>query len=62
MHLQVHHDAGDYIVRQGARGDTFYIIAKGQIKETKLREGTNEEDLIQILGPGSYFGENALVA
>ena len=58
----MHHDAGDYVVRQGARGDTFYIIAKGRIKETRVREGSNDEELIQDLGPGNYFGENALVS
>jgi len=56
----MHHDAGDYVVRQGARGDTFYIIAKGRIKATRLREGSTEEELIQYLGPGNYFGEDAL--
>lgn len=29
---QTHYTEGDYIIRQGATGDTFYIISKGQVK------------------------------
>lgn len=28
---KVHYDNGVYIIRQFARGDTFYIIAKGKV-------------------------------
>lgn len=30
--LQMHYVEGEYIFRQGAAGDTFYIISKGQVK------------------------------
>ena len=30
---------GDYIVRQGTSGDTFYIISEGQVRITKRVEG-----------------------
>uniref|UniRef100_A0A3B4WA12 cGMP-dependent protein kinase 1-like n=1 Tax=Seriola lalandi dorsalis TaxID=1841481 RepID=A0A3B4WA12_SERLL len=30
--LFTHYNEGDYIIRQGATGDTFYIISKGQVK------------------------------
>jgi hypothetical protein len=29
--LQTFYTPGDYIIRQGARGDTFFIISKGQV-------------------------------
>lgn len=29
--FQAHYNNGEYIIRQGARGDTFYIIAKGKV-------------------------------
>jgi cGMP-dependent protein kinase len=29
--LQTFYNPGDYIIRQGARGDTFFIISKGQV-------------------------------
>uniref|UniRef100_A0A3Q4I6Q9 cGMP-dependent protein kinase n=1 Tax=Neolamprologus brichardi TaxID=32507 RepID=A0A3Q4I6Q9_NEOBR len=31
-----HYADGDYIIRQGATGDTFYIISKGQVKCSAL--------------------------
>lgn len=29
--FQTFYNAGDYIIRQGARGDTFFIINKGKV-------------------------------
>lgn len=29
--VQTHYDDGEYIIRQGARGDTFFIISKGKV-------------------------------
>ena len=31
---EVTYKAGEYIVRQGAGGDTFFIIAKGSVQVT----------------------------
>ena len=36
-HIQVHFHNGDYIIRQGAVGDTFYIIVSGQVRTTLLK-------------------------
>uniref|UniRef100_I3K0W5 Protein kinase cGMP-dependent 1 n=1 Tax=Oreochromis niloticus TaxID=8128 RepID=I3K0W5_ORENI len=33
---ETHYADGDYIIRQGATGDTFYIISKGQVKFSAL--------------------------
>lgn len=30
--LQTHYEDGEYIIRQGARGDTFFIISKGKVR------------------------------
>ncbi len=50
---------GDYIVRKGASGDTFYVIQEGKVRVTDITIGsTDYED--QTLGPGEYFGERAL--
>lgn len=55
---------GDYIIRQGARGDTFFIISKGTVKVTRKtpEEGrsTAEEIFIRTLHRGDFFGEKAL--
>jgi len=51
---------GDYIVRQGAAGDTFFIIKKGRVKVTKKEESDKEEKFIRNLHKGDFFGEKAL--
>ncbi|XP_023326889.1 cGMP-dependent protein kinase, isozyme 1 [Eurytemora carolleeae] len=51
---------GDYIVREGTSGDTFYIICDGSVKVTKKGEGGSEEE-IRTLKKGDYFGEQALL-
>ena len=37
--FQTIYQKGDYIVRQGTHGDTFYIISEGQVRVTKRVEG-----------------------
>uniref|UniRef100_A0A4W4ED88 Cyclic nucleotide-binding domain-containing protein n=1 Tax=Electrophorus electricus TaxID=8005 RepID=A0A4W4ED88_ELEEL len=49
---------GEYIIREGEEGNTFFIIAKGEVKST---EGYSEPQEIKILGVGDYFGEKALI-
>ncbi|GAB1861246.1 cGMP-dependent protein kinase [Camponotus japonicus] len=51
---------GDYIIRQGARGDTFFIISRGQVRVTIKQPDTIEEKYIRTLGKGDFFGEKAL--
>ncbi|XP_071748038.1 cGMP-dependent protein kinase, isozyme 2 forms cD4/T1/T3A/T3B isoform X2 [Lepeophtheirus salmonis] len=51
---------GDYIVRQGAGGDTFFIISRGRVKVTKCEPGKTEDKFIRNLHKGEFFGEKAL--
>jgi len=51
---------GDYIIRQGGVGDTFFIISQGRVKVTKKEEGAAEEKFIRNLHKGDFFGEKAL--
>jgi len=51
---------GDYIIRQGAVGDTFFIISQGRVKVTKKESGSSEEKFIRNLHKGDFFGEKAL--
>ena len=39
MYFQTIYQKGEYIVRQGTHGDTFYIISEGQVRITKRVEG-----------------------
>ncbi|XP_050302917.1 cGMP-dependent protein kinase, isozyme 2 forms cD4/T1/T3A/T3B isoform X2 [Anthonomus grandis grandis] len=50
---------GDYIIRQGNRGDTFFIISKGHVNVT-IKKDSHEEKYIRTLGKGDFFGEKAL--
>ncbi|BES94646.1 cgmp-dependent protein kinase [Nesidiocoris tenuis] len=52
---------GHYIVRQGATGDTFYIISQGEVKVTQKVTVSGGEEELRTLGRGDYFGEQALL-
>ncbi|XP_039298364.1 cGMP-dependent protein kinase, isozyme 2 forms cD4/T1/T3A/T3B isoform X4 [Nilaparvata lugens] len=54
------YNEGDYIIRQGARGDTFFIISKGKVKVTMKQPNSNDEKFIRQLRKGDFFGEKAL--
>uniref|UniRef100_A0A0A1XB54 cGMP-dependent protein kinase n=1 Tax=Zeugodacus cucurbitae TaxID=28588 RepID=A0A0A1XB54_ZEUCU len=53
--------AGTYIIRQGASGDTFFLISQGSVKVTQKLTPTSEEKEIRTLERGDYFGEQALI-
>ena len=50
--------AGEYIIREGTSGDTFYILAEGDVQVTKRSEG--KEEIIRDLTKGDYFGEQVI--
>jgi CRP-like cAMP-binding protein len=50
----------EYIFKTGEVGDAFYVIQEGKVKATNIEVGGQPfED--QVLGPGDFFGERALV-
>lgn len=51
--------AGARIIRQGEKGDKFFIISGGNVRITKDTEYGGEEELV-VLDKGQYFGEKAL--
>ncbi|KAH0561479.1 cGMP-dependent protein kinase, isozyme 1-like [Cotesia glomerata] len=51
--------AGAKIVKQGEKGDKFFIISGGNVRITQDTEYGGEEELV-VLGKGQYFGEKAL--
>ncbi|KAJ8285324.1 hypothetical protein GJAV_G00025550 [Gymnothorax javanicus] len=57
-----YYDKGDYVIREGEEGSTFYIIAKGKIRVTQSTEGHEEPQNIKTLQKGDYFGEKALIS
>jgi len=58
---QEFYPAGAHIIRQGASGDTFFIISSGSVKVTQRIPGRREEEEIRTLERGDYFGEQALL-
>ncbi|KAL2083332.1 hypothetical protein ACEWY4_021105 [Coilia grayii] len=57
---ETHYEDGEYIIRQGARGDTFFIISKGKVTVTREDCPGGEPVLLRSLGRGDWFGEKAL--
>eukprot|EP00062_Callorhinchus_milii_P001560 gi/632936804/ref/XP_007896165.1/ PREDICTED: cGMP-dependent protein kinase 2-like [Callorhinchus milii] len=57
-----YYDEGEYIIRQGEEGNTFFIIAKGKVRVTQMTEGIEDPQEIKTLGVGDYFGEKALIS
>ncbi|KAG1936481.1 cGMP-dependent protein kinase [Pimephales promelas] len=57
---ETHYGNGDYIIRQGARGDTFFIISKGKVTMTREESPGQEPVYLRSMGKGDSFGEKAL--
>jgi cGMP-dependent protein kinase len=57
---ECHYNKGEYIIRQYAKGNTFYIISKGHVKVTKSNSKWESPTLIKTLTRGEFFGEDAL--
>ncbi len=50
---------GESLMRQGDRGDAFYIVREGQVDVMARQNGRSRR--LSVLGPGEYFGEIALL-
>ncbi|MGH0180783.1 UNVERIFIED_CONTAM: hypothetical protein FKN15_019051 [Acipenser sinensis] len=57
---ETHYDEGDYIIRQGASGDTFFIISKGKVSVTQQKVANEDPVFLCTLSRGDWFGEQAL--
>ncbi|KAK7934163.1 hypothetical protein WMY93_005059 [Mugilogobius chulae] len=55
-----HFAEGEYILRQGTKGEAFYIITAGQVKVTETKESDKEEVVVSMLSEKQWFGEKAL--
>ncbi len=51
--------AGDYVIKEGDKGEAFYLIKTGSV--TVLQEKDGEEHELRKLGVDEYFGEIALL-
>ncbi|XP_070820382.1 cGMP-dependent protein kinase 2 [Chaetodon trifascialis] len=57
-----YYDKGEYVIREGEEGSTFYIIAQGKVKVTQSTEAHKVPQIINTLQRGDYFGEKALIS
>jgi CRP-like cAMP-binding protein len=56
--------AGEAIIREKEAGDAMYFVARGEVRVSKMSaaDGAPKEIRIARLGPGSLFGEMALLS
>ena len=52
---------GDYIIKQGDRGDVFYILDDGKAHAEKVFEGSKKAEKVKDYESGGFFGELALL-
>ena len=52
---------GDYIIKQGDRGDVFYILDEGSAHAEKVFEEGKPAQSVKDYKSGDYFGELALL-
>ena len=52
---------GEYIIKQGEKGDIFYILDEGQAHAEKVLEEGKKAENVKSYESGGYFGELALL-
>ncbi len=59
---RVDYKAGHVVIRQGSKGDHFYIIKSGRCRVTRETPGNSNNIALAELGVGDTFGEEALIS
>ncbi len=57
--IEKKYSAGDIIFHEGDIGKAVYVILEGSVKI--IKESNLENKTLSVLGPGSHFGELALI-
>lgn len=52
---------GEWIIREGEKGEDLYLIERGAAEITKTEAEYGESQILGTLSPGSWFGEMALL-
>ena len=56
-----HYEPGDYIIKQGEPPSSFYVIEHGEVEIVRTSPEKPAGEAIATLGPGNFFGEQALI-
>ena len=56
-----HYKPGDVIIRQGDPPTDFYVIEQGEVEVARTTPAHPDGEVVTVLGPGSFFGEKALL-
>lgn len=58
---KAHYQPGDDIFHEGAPATHFYVIDRGEVEILRRDERRETNQLLDVLGPGEFFGEVALL-
>ena len=56
-----HYQPGDFIIRQGEPPTNFYVVEQGEVEVVRAMGSDPSGEVVAVLGPGSFFGEKALL-
>ena len=56
-----HYQPGDVIIKQGDPPSSFYVIKQGEVDVVRSTTDDPGGEVVVVLGPGSFFGEKALL-
>lgn len=59
--FKVNHRATEYVIKQGATGDTLYVVDSGQLDCFKKFKPDQQDTYLKTYQPGESFGELALL-
>jgi NADH dehydrogenase len=57
-----HYQPGDVIIKQGEPPSNFYVIKQGEVEVVRSKPNDSAGEVMVVLGPGSFFGEKALLS
>lgn len=53
---------GDFIIKRDEPALYFYVIEKGEVEVVRASDKAPNGEVVSVLGPGSFFGEKALMS
>jgi NADH dehydrogenase len=57
-----HYGPGDLIIRSGDPTTNFYVVEQGEVEAVHSGAKDSNGEVVAVLGPGSFFGEKALLS